>query len=165
MPTPTAYVEGWGLYAERLADEMGLYSGDLDRLGMLSLRLVARLPAGGRHRHACPGLVDRQQAIDFMLDHSALAANNIVNEVDRYLGRPGQALAYKIGQLEIVRLRSESQARLGAAFDVRPFHDAVLGHGPLPLDDAGRVGRGGARRRLAVGVRIADEVPHPRVVG
>jgi uncharacterized protein (DUF885 family) len=69
-----------------------------------------------------------------MLAHSALARNNIVNEVDRYLGRPGQALAYKIGQLEIARLRTESQARLGDAFDVRAFHDAVLGHGPLPLE-------------------------------
>ena len=69
-----------------------------------------------------------------MVAHSALARNNVVNEVDRYLGRPGQALAYKIGQLEIVRLRSESLHRLGAGFDVRAFHDAVLGHGPLPLE-------------------------------
>jgi uncharacterized protein (DUF885 family) len=68
-----------------------------------------------------------------MREHSALAQNNIVNEVDRYLGRPGQALAYKIGQLEILRLRREAEARLGAAFDIRAFHDAVLGHGPLPL--------------------------------
>jgi uncharacterized protein (DUF885 family) len=129
----TAYVEGWGLYAERLADDMGLYSGDLDRLGMLSYdswracRLVV-----DTGMHALGWSIP--QAVDFMLAHSALAENNIVNEVDRYLGRPGQALAYKIGQLEIVRLRSESQARLGAAFDVRTFHDAVLGHGPLPLE-------------------------------
>ena len=129
----TAYVEGWGLYAERLADEMGLYSGDLDRLGMLSFdswracRLVVDTGL-----HALGWSIP--QAVDFMVAHSALARNNIVNEVDRYLGRPGQALAYKIGQLEIVRLRTESQARLGAAFDVRIFHDAVLGHGPLPLE-------------------------------
>ena len=129
----TAYVEGWGLYAERLADEMGLYSGDLDRLGMLSYdswracRLVV-----DTGMHALGWSI--AQAVDFMVAHSALARNNIVNEVDRYLGRPGQALAYKIGQLEIVRLRSESQARLGAAFDMRTFHDAVLGHGPLPLE-------------------------------
>ncbi|HKO32591.1 MAG TPA: DUF885 domain-containing protein, partial [Candidatus Limnocylindria bacterium] len=129
----TAYVEGWGLYAERLADEMGLYSGDLDRLGMLSFdswracRLVVDTGL-----HALGWSI--AQAVDFMVAHSALARNNIVNEVDRYLGRPGQALAYKIGQLQIVRLRSESQARLGTAFDMRRFHDAVLGHGPLPLE-------------------------------
>jgi uncharacterized protein (DUF885 family) len=128
----TAYVEGWGLYAERLADEMGLYSGDLDRLGMLSFDAW----------RACRLVIDtglhvlgwsRDRAIGFMRDHSALAPNNIANEVDRYLGRPGQALAYKIGQLEILRLRAEAEARLGPAFDVRRFHDAVLGHGPLPL--------------------------------
>jgi uncharacterized protein (DUF885 family) len=129
----TAYVEGWGLYAERLADDMGLYSGDLDRLGMLSYdswRACRLVVDTGLHAMGW----SIPQAVDFMIAHSALAENNIVNEVDRYLGRPGQALAYKIGQLEIVRLRSESQARLGAAFDVRTFHDAVLGHGPLPLE-------------------------------
>jgi uncharacterized protein (DUF885 family) len=129
----TAYVEGWGLYSERLANEMGLYSGDVDRLGMLSYdswRACRLVVDTGLHAMGW----SIQQAVDFMVDHSALARNNIVNEVDRYLGRPGQALAYKIGQLEIVRLRSEAQARLGAAFDVRAFHDAVLGHGPLPLE-------------------------------
>jgi uncharacterized protein (DUF885 family) len=129
----TAYVEGWGLYSERLANEMGLYSGDLDRLGMLSFdswRACRLVVDTGLHAMGW----SIQQAVDFMVAHSALARNNIVNEVDRYLGRPGQALAYKIGQLEIVRLRSEAQARLGAAFDIRAFHDAVLGHGPLPLE-------------------------------
>jgi uncharacterized protein (DUF885 family) len=129
----TAYVEGWGLYSERLADEMGLYSGDVDRLGMLSYdswRATRLVVDTGMHAMGW----SIQQAVDFMLAHSALARNNIVNEVDRYLGRPGQALAYKIGQLEIARLRTESQARLGDAFDVRAFHDAVLGHGPLPLE-------------------------------
>jgi len=128
----TAYVEGWGLYAERLADEMGLYSTDLDRLGMLSYdswRACRLVVDTGLHAFGW----SIPQAVDYMVAHSALARNNIVNEVDRYLGRPGQALAYKIGQLEIVRLRSEARDRLGAAFDVRSFHDAVLGHGPLPL--------------------------------
>jgi uncharacterized protein (DUF885 family) len=128
----TAYVEGWGLYTERLADEMGLYSADLDRLGMLSFdawRACRLVVDTGLHALGW----SREAAIQFMVDHSALARNNIVNEVDRYLGRPGQALAYKIGQLAIVRLRSETEARLGSAFDIRSFHDAVLGHGPLPL--------------------------------
>jgi uncharacterized protein (DUF885 family) len=127
-----AYVEGWGLYSERLADEMGLYSGDLDRLGMLSYdawRACRLVVDTGMHAMGW----SRDQAIGFMDDHSVLAHNNIVNEVDRYLGRPGQALAYKIGQLEILRLRREAQTRLGRAFDIRAFHDAVLGHGPLPL--------------------------------
>jgi uncharacterized protein (DUF885 family) len=127
-----AYVEGWGLYSERLADEMGLYSGDVDRLGMVSYdawRACRLVVDTGMHALGW----SREQAIGFMREHSALAQNNIVNEVDRYLGRPGQALAYKIGQLEILRLRRDAEARLGAAFDMRAFHDAVLGHGPLPL--------------------------------
>ncbi len=100
-PTPTAYVEGWGLYAERLADEMGLYSGDLDRLGMLSYdawRACRLVVDTGMHALGW----SRAQAIDYMAAHTALASNNIANEVDRYIGWPGQALAYKIGQLEIV---------------------------------------------------------------
>jgi uncharacterized protein (DUF885 family) len=75
----------------------------------------------------------RGEAIEFMTAHTALAPNNIANEVDRYIGWPGQALAYKIGQLEIRRLRAEAEAALGASFDIRRFHDAVLSHGALPL--------------------------------
>jgi uncharacterized protein (DUF885 family) len=128
----TAYVEGWALYTERLANEMGLYSGETDLLGMLSFdswRACRLVVDTGMHAMGW----SRQEVIDFMSDHSALATNNIVNEVDRYLGRPGQALAYKIGQLEMLRLRAEAQDRLGAAFDIRRFHDAVLTHGALPL--------------------------------
>ena len=128
----TAFVEGWGLYAERLSDEMGLYSGDLDRIGMLSYdawRASRLVVDTGIHAQAW----SRTAAIDFMLAHTALAENNIANEVDRYIGWPGQALAYKIGQLEIRALRAEAAAALGSAFDVRRFHDAVLGHGALPL--------------------------------
>ncbi|HYN64928.1 MAG TPA: DUF885 domain-containing protein, partial [Candidatus Limnocylindrales bacterium] len=128
----TAFVEGWGLYAERLANEMGMYSGDLDRLGMLSFdawRACRLVVDTGMHALGW----SRDAAIRFMIDHSALAPNNIANEVDRYIGWPGQALAYKIGQLAILRLRAETEARLGPAFDIRSFHDAVLGHGPLPL--------------------------------
>jgi len=129
---PTAFVEGWGLYAERLSDEMGLYSGDLDRLGVLSFdawRACRLVVDTGMHALGWT----RRQAIDFMLAHTALAPNNIVNEVDRYIVWPGQALAYKIGQLEILRLRAEARQRQGARFDIRRFHDAVLGHGAVSL--------------------------------
>jgi uncharacterized protein (DUF885 family) len=132
----TAFVEGWGLYAERLSDEMGLYSADLDRIGMLSYdawRASRLVVDTGMHALAW----SRGQAIEFMTAHTALAPNNIANEVDRYIGWPGQALAYKIGQLEIRRLRSEAESALGASFDVRRFHDAVLDHGALPLSVLG----------------------------
>ena len=128
----TAFVEGWALYTERLADEMGLYTGDLDRIGMLSFdawRASRLVVDTGMHALGW----SRDAAIAFMLAHTALAANNIANEVDRYIGWPGQALAYKIGQLEIRALRSEAEAALGSAFEIRRFHDAVLGHGALPL--------------------------------
>jgi uncharacterized protein (DUF885 family) len=128
----TAFIEGWGLYSERLANEMGLYAGDLDRIGMLSYdawRACRLVVDTGMHSMGW----SRSQAIKFMTDHSALAVNNITNEVDRYLSWPGQALAYKIGQLEIRRVRRDAEAALGARFDIKAFHDAVLGHGPLPL--------------------------------
>jgi uncharacterized protein (DUF885 family) len=129
---PTAYFEGWGLYAERLADEMGLYSGDLDRLGMLSFDAwrAARLVVDtGIHAMGW----SRQQAIDYMLAHTALAPRAVADEVDRYIALPGQALAYKTGQLELLRIREEAQRRMGAAFDIRGFHDAILSDGALPL--------------------------------
>lgn len=129
---PTAFFEGWGLYTERLADEMGLYSGDLDRIGVLSFDAwrAARLVVDtGMHALGWP----RDRAVAFMLEHTALAPNNIANEVDRYIVMPGQALAYKTGQLEMLRLRRLAEARLGARFDIRGFHDAVLGQGALPL--------------------------------
>jgi uncharacterized protein (DUF885 family) len=129
---PTSFFEGWGLYAERLSDEMGLYSSDLDRLGVLSFdawRACRLVVDTGMHALGWT----RRQAIDFMLEHTALAPNNIVNEVDRYIVWPGQALAYKIGQLEILRLRAEAGQRQGARFDIRRFHDAVLGHGAVSL--------------------------------
>ncbi len=128
----TAFIEGWGLYSERLADEMGLYTSDLDRIGMLSFdawRACRLVVDTGMHALGW----SRQAAIGFMTEHSALALNNITNEVDRYLGWPGQALAYKIGQLELRRLRADAEAALGPRFDVRAFHDALLGHGALPL--------------------------------
>ncbi len=129
----TAFWEGWGLYTERLADEMGLYSSDLDRIGVLSYdawRACRLVVDTGMHAKGWT----RQQAIDFMLENTALAKNNIVNEVDRYITWPGQALAYKTGQLEMMRLRQESQKRLGDRFDIKVFHDALLGNGALPLE-------------------------------
>ncbi len=129
---PTAFFEGWGLYTERLSDEMGLYSGDLDRIGVLSFdawRASRLVVDTGMHAFGW----SRRQAIDFMLEHTALAENNIVNEVDRYITTPGQALAYKTGQLELLRLRTEARTALGPRFDIRAFHDTVLGSGAVSL--------------------------------
>jgi len=129
----TVYVEGWGLYTERLADEMGLYSGDLERMGILSFdswragRLVVDT---GLHALGW----SRQQAIDYLSENSPQAPNNIVNEVDRYIGYTGQALAYKIGQREIFRVRDEAKRNMGDRFDIKGFHDVVLEAGPVPLD-------------------------------
>ena len=109
---PTAYIEGWGLYTERLADEMGLYSGDLDRIGVLSFdawRACRLVVDTGMHALGWT----RQQAIDYMLEHTVLAENNVVNEIDRYIAIPAQALAYKIGQREILRLRAEAAGAAG----------------------------------------------------
>jgi uncharacterized protein (DUF885 family) len=128
----TAFFEGWGLYTERLSDEMGLYASDLDRVGVLSFDAwrAARLVVDtGMHALGWT----RDQAVEFMLAHTALAPNNIGNEVDRYIAWPGQALAYKVGQLEILRLRDEARTALGAGFDIRAFHDTVLGNGALAL--------------------------------
>jgi uncharacterized protein (DUF885 family) len=136
----TAYVEGWGLYCERLADEMGLYSGDLERMGMLSFdswRFGRLVVDTGLHALGWT----RQQAIDYLAANSPQAANNIENEVDRYIGFAGQALAYKIGQREIVRLRDEAKQAMGPRFDIKGFHDAVLGCGPVPLGILGDVVR------------------------
>jgi uncharacterized protein (DUF885 family) len=141
---PTAYVEGWGLYTERLCDEIGLYSGDLDRIGVLSYdgwRACRLVVDTGMHALGWT----RREAIDFMLAHSALAENNIVNEVDRYIVWPGQALAYKLGQLEILRLREEAREALGPAFDIRRFHDAVLGQGAVGLQALGDLVRRATR--------------------
>ena len=135
---PTSYFEGWGLYTERLSDEMGLYTGDLDRIGVLSYdawragRLVVDT---GMHALGW----SRDRAIAFMTGHSALAANNIANEIDRYIVWPGQALAYKTGQLELLRLRDAARKRLGSRFDIRGFHDVVLGQGALPLPTLARI--------------------------
>lgn len=128
----TAFVEGWALYTERLADEMGLYSSDLDRLGMLSYdawRASRLVVDTGIHAMKWT----REQAETFMTAHTALTESNIRNEVDRYISWPGQAVAYKIGQLEILRLREDARKRLGDKFDLRSFHDVVLKDGAVTL--------------------------------
>lgn len=128
----TAFVEGWALYSERLADEMGLYSSDLDRIGMLSFEAwrASRLVVDtGMHAKGW----SRERAIRFLKENTALAENNIVNEIDRYITWPGQALAYKMGQLEILDLRREARQRMKDRFDIRKFHDVVLGNGAVSL--------------------------------
>ena len=127
-----SFNEGWGLYAERLAEEMGLYSGDLALLGMLSfaaLRACRLVIDTGVHHFGW----SREQAVEFGWQHTATTREHIGSEVDRYICWPGQALAYTIGQREIVRLRERSQQALGDRFDIVAFHGAVLGSGALPL--------------------------------
>jgi uncharacterized protein (DUF885 family) len=127
-----AYSEGWGLYCERLADEMGLYSGDIARLGMLAMDAVraGRLVVDtGMHAKGW----SRQQAVDYMVRNVPLPALEINTEIDRYIAYPGQALSYMVGRLEILRIRAAAQRALGDEFDIRTFHDLVIGSGPLPL--------------------------------
>lgn len=126
-----AYVEGWGLYSERLADEMGLYLSPGERFGMLDgqAHRAARLVVDtGIHAFRWP----RERSVAQLLD-AGLSDTNAAIETDRYICLPAQALTYKVGQREIERLRGEASARLGPAFDLRAFHDAILGHGTLPL--------------------------------
>ena len=128
----SGYVEGWALYAERLADEMNLYSSDLDRLGMLSLQAfrAARLVVDpGMHALGWT----RQQAIDYMLAHTAEEPASVASEIDRYIIWPGQATSYMMGMIEIRRLRDEAQQKLGPKFDIKAFHDRILEDGSVPL--------------------------------
>ncbi|MGQ0608620.1 MAG: DUF885 domain-containing protein [Chloroflexota bacterium] len=127
-----AYVEGWGLYCERLADEMGLYASDEERLGMLdaqSFRAARLVVDSGLHAMSWT----RDQAIDFMREHGSLPPVDAAIEVDRYTIWPGQALSYKLGQREIERARADVSEAMGDRFDLRAFHDEVIGHGSLPL--------------------------------
>ncbi|HLO35236.1 MAG TPA: DUF885 domain-containing protein [Candidatus Deferrimicrobium sp.] len=126
-----AYVEGWGLYSEKLADEMGLFRNDAERFGMLDAvawRAARLVVDTGLHALRWT----RQQSVDFLLE-TGLSETDAAIETDRYIAWPGQALTYMIGCREIEKLRRELEARDGAAFDLRAFHDQVLGHGSLPL--------------------------------
>jgi uncharacterized protein (DUF885 family) len=128
----TTFMEGWGLYAERLADEMGLYSNDLQRLGMLSTdswRSARLVVDTGMHAKGW----SRDQAVDFLVDNTAVARSEAEVEIDRYIGWPGQALAYRIGQREIFRLREKARTALGDRFDIKGFHDTVLTSGPVTM--------------------------------
>jgi uncharacterized protein (DUF885 family) len=127
-----AYIEGWGLYSERLADEMGLYSDDIARLGMLagdSMRACRLVVDTGLHAKGWT----RDQVVDYMRDNSVMPMLEIDQETDRYIADPGQALAYMTGRLEIQRIRAAAEQTMGDRFDIRSFHDLVLGQGPLPL--------------------------------
>jgi uncharacterized protein (DUF885 family) len=127
-----AHAEGWGLYAERLADEIGLYSSPVDRLGMVSSdawRAIRLVVDTGIHHKGW----SRTQAIEFFTAHAPISIETITGEVDRYIGMPGQALAYKMGQREIFRLRERAQREMGNRFSYPGFHDVVLTNGSVPL--------------------------------
>ena len=128
----SGYAEGWALYAEELADEMKLFSSDVDRLGMLSsqaFRAVRLVVDSGMHVFGW----ERQRAIDYMLAHTTETPGDVAAEIDRYIIWPGQATAYMLGMLEIQRLRAEAQQKLGSRFDIKAFHDRVLEDGGVPL--------------------------------
>jgi uncharacterized protein (DUF885 family) len=127
-----AYAEGWGLYTERLADEMGLYSTAVDRMGIYaadSMRACRLVVDTGLHAFGW----SREQAVQYMVENSPLADAMVRPEIDRYIVSPGQATSYMIGRLEIQRMRAEAEQRQGSRFDVKAFHSAVLDSGSLPL--------------------------------
>ncbi len=129
----TAFIEGWGLYSERLGYDMGLYEDPYSRYGQLVYdmwRAVRLVVDTGIHYFGW----SRQKAIDYFLANAAKSEADIINEIDRYIGWPGQALAYKIGQMKMLELRGEAETALGEDFDIRAFHDQLLGAGALPLD-------------------------------
>jgi uncharacterized protein (DUF885 family) len=128
----SGYVEGWALYAEELADEMKLFSGELDRLGMFgsqNWRAVRLVVDSGMHALGWT----RQQAIDYMLAHTTANANDAESEIDRYIIWPGQATSYMLGRLEILAAREEARKAAGSGFDIKAFHDRVLEDGSVPL--------------------------------
>ena len=129
----TAFIEGWGLYSERLGYDMGLYEDPYSRYGQLVYdmwRAVRLVVDTGIHYFGW----SRQKAIDYFIANAAKSEADIINEIDRYIGWPGQALAYKIGQMKMLELRGEAETALGEDFDIRAFHDHMLGAGALPLD-------------------------------
>ena len=133
FPLPTAFVEGWGLYAEKLAAEVGLYQGDpYGNIGKLKAELfrASRLvvDTGLHYKHWT-----REQAVTYMDEANGTTGGAYTAEVERYIAWPGQALAYKTGELKILALRGRAQDALGSKFDIKDFHDVVLGNGSIPL--------------------------------
>ncbi|MEX2495047.1 MAG: DUF885 domain-containing protein [Woeseia sp.] len=129
----TAFIEGWGLYSESLGEDLGLYKDPYSKFGALTYemwRAVRLVVDTGIHYKGWT----RQQAIDFFKDNAAKTELDIINEIDRYIDNPGQALAYKIGQLKILELRKKAEQALGDDFDIRGFHDRLLSEGGLPLE-------------------------------
>lgn len=130
----TAFMEGWGLYSEELGKEIGFYQDPYSDFGRLSEELIRAnrlvLDTGVHHKRW-----SREQMVQWMRDHSDMEEPNIQSEADRYIAWPGQALAYKMGQLKIRELRARAEARLGKRFDIRAFHDQILGGGALPLKE------------------------------
>jgi len=130
----TAFVEGWGLYSESLGYDLGLYKDPYSKFGQLTYdmwRAVRLVVDTGMHYFEW----DRQKAIDFFLDNAGKSELDIVNEIDRYIVMPGQALAYKIGQMKFLSLKEKARTEIGKNFDIRGFHDVILSHGALPLNE------------------------------
>ena len=129
----TAFIEGWGLYSEQLGESMGIYDDPYDKFGQLTYdmwRAIRLVVDTGMHYKDWT----RDDAINLFIENSAKSILDIENEVDRYIAWPGQALAYKIGQLKILELRSKAEKELGEKYDIKDFHDEVLKRGSLPLD-------------------------------
>ena len=129
----TAFIEGWGLYSESLGEEMGLYQDPYSKFGALTYdmwRAVRLVVDTGMHYKGW----SRQKAIDYFKDNAAKTEQDIINEIDRYLIMPGQALAYKIGQLKILELKEKAKKELGESFNIKDFHSVILEQGSLPLD-------------------------------
>ena len=129
----SAFGEGWGLYSEKLGIEMDIYNTAYEHFGRLSYEMW----------RACRLVIDtgihsqgwsRQQALDYLSSNTSLSEGNVRAEVDRYISWPAQALSYKLGEMKIIELRQRAEEALGNRFDLREFHDAVLGQGALPLD-------------------------------
>jgi len=128
----TAFVEGWALYSESLGPQLGMYTDPYSKFGQLTYemwRAVRLVIDTGMHEFGW----SREKAIDYFKDNAAKTEHDIIVEVDRYISDPGQALAYKTGELKIKELKAYAQAELGAKFNIREFHDQILGQGALPL--------------------------------
>ena len=129
----TAFVEGWGLYSEQLGESMGIYDDPYDKFGQLTYdmwRAIRLVVDTGMHYKGWT----RQEGVDLFLENTAKTPLDISNEIDRYIAWPGQALAYKIGQLKIMELRDKSKEALGDKFDIKDYHDHILSFGSIPLN-------------------------------